>query len=509
MMPPAPAASAIGTHQSTSTAASRLARNTLLNFGGQIIPVAAGVVAIPLLTRGLGTSRFGVLTLAWMSVGYFSLFDLGLGRALTKLVAERISAEEQAEIPKLAWTALALMFVFGMIGSVAGIALTPWLTHRVLRIPAELQGESTLAFWLLALSLPVVITGTGLRGLLEAMHRFDWVNAIRVPSGVFTFAGPLLILPFSNSLVPIVAVLVAARVVAWIAHLVLCARAIPGLIRPIAIDATMVRLLLRFGGWMTVTNIVGPVMVYMDRLLIGATVSAAAVAYYAAPYEVITKMWLVPGALLGVLFPAFSAGLRTDPEWVKQTFTQSVELLLMILFPMSLVAVVFAEEGLRLWLGAEFAVHGAVVAKWLAAGVLINSLALVPFTLIQGGGRPDLTAKVHLAELGPYLLGLWWFTTRYGIVGAAIIWTIRAAADAVILFALVRGFLPQGSQVVRRSLMPAACATVALGLGVLPGNVFSKIAYVSLVLAGTGVLAWIKLPAGFLNAWARPYTQVP
>ena len=504
-----PEALTIERDEGASIAASRLARNTLLNFGGQIIPVAAGVVAIPLLTRGLGTSRFGVLTLAWMSVGYFSLFDLGLGRALTKLVAERISAEEQAEIPTLAWTALALMFVFGMIGSVVGIAVTPWLTHRVLRIPVELQGESTHAFWLLALSLPIVITGTGLRGLLEAMHRFDWVNAIRVPSGVFTFVGPLLVLPFSNSLVPIVAVLVAARVAAWIAHLVFCARAIPGLFRPIGIDAAMVLLLLRFGGWMTVTNIVGPVMVYMDRLLIGATVSAAAVAYYAAPYEVITKMWLVPGALLGVLFPAFSAGLRTDPDWVRRTFTRSVELLLLILFPMALVGVVFAEEGLRLWLGPEFAAHGATVAKWLAVGVLVNSLALVPFTLIQGGGRPDLTAKVHLAELAPYLVGLWWFTTRYGIVGAAIIWTIRAIADAVILFALVRGFLPRGSHAVRRCLVPAGCAMIALGLGVVPWNVASKAAYVALMLAGTGVLGWRTLPAGFLSSWARPYSQVP
>ena len=33
---------------------------------------------------------FGVLSLVWMFIGYFSLFDLGLGRATTKLVAEKI-----------------------------------------------------------------------------------------------------------------------------------------------------------------------------------------------------------------------------------------------------------------------------------------------------------------------------------------------------------------------------------------------------------------------------------
>ena len=64
-----------------------LARNTVWNLGGQVAPLVVAIFAIPPLIKGLGTDRFGVLTLAWVVIGYFSLFDLGLGRALTKLVA--------------------------------------------------------------------------------------------------------------------------------------------------------------------------------------------------------------------------------------------------------------------------------------------------------------------------------------------------------------------------------------------------------------------------------------
>ena len=51
--------------------------------------MAVGVAAVPPLVRLLGVDRFGVLALAWIIVGYFSLFDLGMGRALTKLVADK------------------------------------------------------------------------------------------------------------------------------------------------------------------------------------------------------------------------------------------------------------------------------------------------------------------------------------------------------------------------------------------------------------------------------------
>lgn len=71
------------------TGGTRLARNGVFNIIGQGVPLLAAFFAIPRLIHGLGTDRFGVLTLVWMVIGYFSLFDLGLGRALTQVVAEK------------------------------------------------------------------------------------------------------------------------------------------------------------------------------------------------------------------------------------------------------------------------------------------------------------------------------------------------------------------------------------------------------------------------------------
>ena len=75
----------------------RLARNVFWNLLGVGTPLLVAVVAIPRLIEALGTDRFGVLTLAWMVVGYFGLLDLGLGRALTKLVAERLGKGQDEE----------------------------------------------------------------------------------------------------------------------------------------------------------------------------------------------------------------------------------------------------------------------------------------------------------------------------------------------------------------------------------------------------------------------------
>jgi O-antigen/teichoic acid export membrane protein len=111
-----------------------------------------------------------------------------------------------------------------------------------------------------------------------------------------------------------------------------------------------------------------------------------------------------------------------------------VKYVFLALFPIILLVVTFAPEGLRLWLGPTFAVNSQSVLRWLAIGVFINSIATIPFALIQSAGRPNITAKLHLFELPFYLMTVWTLTRRLGIEGAAIAWTARGVLDALLLF---------------------------------------------------------------------------
>ena len=454
-------------HNEHLTSGRLLARNTVWNLIGSGAPMIVAVFCIPILIRGLGTDRFGVLTLAWTLIGYASLFDLGLGRALTQLVAKKLGAGEDREVPTLVWTSQLLMLILGVVGTAIIILSSPWLVHSALNVPDPLEPETLQAFYLLGLSIPVVISTAGLRGLLEAHQRFGLINALRVPMGVLTFAGPLLVLPLSKSLVPVVGTLVVGRIVAWAAHLLLCLRVVPELSRSVAWERAAVGPLLRFGGWMTVSNVVSPLMVTLDRFLIGALVSMTAVAYYATPYEVVTKFWLLPGALMGVMFPAFSASFAQGGERSALLFGRSVKSIFLVLFPVMLCTVALAQDGLKLWLGPEFAQQSFRVLQLLAAGVFVNSLAYVPFAFLQGVGRPDLTATLHLIELPLYLGLLWWLISTRGIEGAAIAWSARVGVDALFLFLLAKRFLPGKNPISLRTALLPSMALLILALAAL------------------------------------------
>ena len=364
-----------------------------------MLPLPVAFISIPRLIAGLGTERFGVLSLAWMVIGYFSLFDLGLGRALTRLVAEKLGTDKKAEVPVLIWTGLISMTGMGLAGMLLGIPFVPWVVHSGLQIPSALQPETLNAFYVLLASIPLVIASTGLFGILEACHRFDLTSAVRSSLGIYTFAAPLIGLIFTRDLSCVIGILMAGRALAGAVLLLFCIHLVPQLKTMIGFRKDIFLPLIRFGSWMTISNMIGPMMIYLDRFWISAAISVAAVAYYTTPFEIVTRLLIIPGAVAGVLYPAFSMNLTQDRDHARALFGKGIRYVFASVFPIVTLVVLFAEKGLRWWLNAEFAQNSTLVLQWLAVGVLFNSLAQIPFVLLQSAGRPDITAKIHLIEL--------------------------------------------------------------------------------------------------------------
>jgi len=414
-----------------------LARNMLLNLIGQGLPLLVGVVSVPFIIRGLGTDRFGLLSLAWVVLGYFAIFDLGLGRATTKFVAEALGKGEGTEIPRIAWTAVTVQAMFGLLGSIVLILLTPLLVGRILNVPPALINEAKVMFYILAPSVPVVLISSSFQGILEAFQRFDLVNAVKIPSSILTFLLPLLGLYFGFRLPGIVMLTLLSRIGALFVYVMLDFNMMPQL-RKYSGSLSLFPHLFSFGGWVTVTNIVSPILVYLDRFLIGSLLSMAAVAYYSAPYEMVTRLSIISTSLSATLFPAFSSleGVENKGK-IGMIFARSVKYVLLTLGPIVLIVMLFARDILGLWLGAKFAIESTIVLQVLALGVLINSIAHTPFALLQGVGRPDLPAKFHVLELFVYVGIAWFLVSKWGINGAAMAWTFRVTLDTSLLFGAV------------------------------------------------------------------------
>ncbi|MCA9116147.1 MAG: oligosaccharide flippase family protein, partial [Planctomycetaceae bacterium] len=403
----------------------RILNNTIWSLAGQTVPILVAVVCLPMLIHGLGTPRFGVLALVWLMQAICTQFAAGLGRSTTKTVAEYLGAGREQELTGLIWSAIAGHAALGLAGGTALAAATPLLTGRLLAIPAGLESEAELAFYLLAAGVPVFLLLDALRSVLQALSRFDLLAAVQIPCQAFNYLAPLVVLWFSSSLVPVTAAMLVSRLLMLVACFGLVITQLPSLKRPVWPQWPVIWKLLPQGGWMTVVNLSGATLATMDRFVIGSVISLSAVAWYSTAFDITTKLWILPASLLPVLFPVFSSLQMNRRDELAPLFWRAVTLLNAAIVPVVCLLLLCGEHLLRLWVGDLFAEQGAPVVRWVACGSAICIASQVPLTLLQTTGRSRLTAMVQFVLLPLYALAIWRVAPHWGIQGIAAIWFFR------------------------------------------------------------------------------------
>ncbi|WP_167398468.1 flippase [Blastomonas natatoria] len=411
-----------------------VSRNTTYNLIGAALPIALALATVPVYLKLVGSDRYGVLAIAWLLLGYFGLFDLGLGRATSQRIAAQRNADP-ADRAATFWTALCVNGVMGGIGALIFWPVSYYLFGHFFRVDEALRPEVLAAAPLLALAVPIATSTGVLTGALQGRERFLEVNIISVISTTLFQLLPLAVAWLYGPYLPIV--LLSALAARAIALLVLWQRCRSDLLRGQAVrpDWKLVKPLLSYGGWVMLTSIVGPMLVMSDRFLIGAILGAVVVGHYSVIFQLAERITVVPMALTNAMFPRLA--LLTGEE-ANRLAADAIRAVMTVMTPIMVAGIFILDPFLSLWVGAEIAAEVGFVGKILLIGFWVNSLALVPYARLQATGRPDLVTKVLLAELPLYIPALYFAVTSFGLVGAAVTFAIRLAVDYVLL-SLVAG----------------------------------------------------------------------
>jgi O-antigen/teichoic acid export membrane protein len=405
-----------------------LRRNATYNLVGFLMPAVLAVLTVPAYLHVIGVERYGVLALAWAILGYFGLFDLGLGRATTQRLAALRNATPDERATALR-TALIVNAALGIAGGATLFIVGRLAFAYVIPMEPALRHEALAALPFLALALPVATSTGVLSGALMGRERFLAVNLISVSSTVLLQVVPLAL---AWLLTPALPVVLGAAVVARTAAVGLLYRSVRIELHGFGDrwNAAEMRRLLSFGGWVTVSSAIGPILVLVDRFVIGALSGPVAVTIYTVPMDVSSRLGGVAAAVGNALFPRLAA---TESDDAAHLMRRAVRALYTILTPIVAATTVLLDPILRLWLGDAIGGQAAPVARILFIAWWLNAFAQMPFARIQADGRPATIGKLHLLE-APFYIGLLWLAVVYfGLIGAALTFLVRIVVDTVAL----------------------------------------------------------------------------
>lgn len=468
-----------------------VAKHTAYNLLGSLVPILVSLVTVPLYLHIIGLERFGILSICWLLLGYFGLFDLGLGRAVSQRIAALADAGAEAR-SRVFWTGFWASLA---LASVAALILYPVVLLALGQMrfdSAAVAAEVGAAVPWLAATVPVAILAGIFSGALTGRARFGLLNVVEAVSTSLTVIAPLACAwLFGPQLWILVAAALGARLLAAILLFAACFREIP-LRAPTAPDRATVRSLVSYGAWVTVGSICGPVLAFWDRFAIGLVISAAAVSVYVIPFTLVWRIAIIPAALSRALFPRFAAP-APDGETAQEVglHVRSLHALAVLMTPAILLCMLCARPFLDLWIGAELGAQCARVAYLLLPGIWINSFGHILYSWLHARDRPDLVSKLQLAEMLPYMAVLFGALLLFGIEGAALAWTLRVAVDTVVMLRL-------SGIALRRLpwLLPTAFIVVAATAA-------------ALLLPALGAAHWLALALALLAGSAMAYRDRP
>lgn len=406
-----------------------LGRHSIANLSGAVVPLLVALITIPLYLRYIGPERYGVLAVIMALTGYFGFFDLGLGRAVTQRMA-RISDAPANERSNLLWTAITASFLLGVIGGVVLWIGAEYLITNVIDMSGQSRREAIASALWLGIALPFLLPVSALSGALHAKLRFVEVNIIQVFGGVLGLVLPVIVAWAGYvDLSYLVPVTLASRVLTMLLLFDQCRRHVPLIGRPCC-HSTHLQPLLRYGGWISIMTLFAPLLVTIDRIVIGSLIGARAVASYTVPYDLVSRAMVVSGSFSSALFPRLaSAGMDEG----RLLANRASAILVAIITPIVIAGLFLSQPFLNYWVGVDFAASSSGVAEILLIGVWINAVVIPHHTRYLATQSPRAVVLIFLFEIPIYLLMLWYGIIQWGVLGAAAAWTVRVILDTTLL----------------------------------------------------------------------------
>jgi O-antigen/teichoic acid export membrane protein len=294
-------------------------------------------------------------------------------------------------------------------------------------------------------------------GAINGVERFASFNVNQtLGTALFQLLPLAAIFCFSPSLAVVIPAAVLARLFAGLMLGAAAFRAI-GIRRVRMPQWRVMAELFRYGRWMLLFSGAGMIASTLDRVLVGALLGASFVTYYATPQNLITRLNLLPVAMVRTLFPRLSAVSRADADAIAHS---ALALLNGAFTPCLIVAMFALKPFLVVWLGPTVAA-AAPVACVLILAVWLGGQAGILGILIQAQTSPAAIAGVSWAQLPVFAGALWCGIHWFGIMGAAVVVVSKALFDYGVLLHFAR--LHVGS-IVRNMLVHLAFLLVALAL---------------------------------------------
>jgi len=389
----------------------------VLDYGAY--PIGMLVVA-PVVLHNLGVDRFGVWTVANAAVSTGSIVASGFGDANIQHVASRRGAGDQDAPPRAVRAMMGINLMLGVAIAVLGSVLSPFAAAHVAGLSATLEQACLWSLRIACVTLVVRAIESVCISTQRAFERYGAAVRISIVARLLALAAVAGLTFLSRSVVALMGAACLFMLAGLGLQLIRLKRLLVADSLMPAFDRDAMHALMSFGVFSWLQAVSGVIFSQVDRLALGVSLGAAAVASYALCAQMAQPIFGFAASGLHFLFPYLSnRSASMSPAALRRP------LLIAFAFNLAFVAVstgallLLGNRILQYWAGAEIARSAAPIMPVIVWSSALLGLNVTATYALLALGRVRIVTWFNLASGAIMLLLMLYFTPRFGIEGIA------------------------------------------------------------------------------------------
>ena len=400
-----------------------LLRNSLWNLAGSALPALVALGTVPMMIHGLGLEGFGIVTLITSVIGYFGIFDVNLSAGSIKYLSEHHARQERRRFAETFWFGMAFYALLGLIAGVLIFTFADSLLEHFFNVSDPSHDDALAGLQIAALGYGLLQLQNYLLVVPQALQRYDRSALGEAFFGIAVNLISAIVANQGGGIAGVLASRVAVSLVnlAWLGWLIRqLGTELDLSLSPVLPGREVFVALAQFSGHSWLSRAASMLHQHADKLIVGSLAGPIALAMYTVPSQLASRILGLTYRLSSVIYPRVSALAATgDQHELKSLYLDATRLLTYLNFSILGIIAITGELFLAQWVGPAFVDEGYPVLLLITAGLLIDSLTIIPSLVNDGLGHPKITGRFAIirALLG---IGMVWAGTNIGgIIGAA------------------------------------------------------------------------------------------
>lgn len=403
-----------------------LSRNLLAGMASSGWAALVGLAVVPLYLKFLGIEAYGligffatVLALSWM-------LDLGLAPAISREVARCSTSGNLRETGHLLHTLAVIYWSMGVAIALFLAALSPWVSEYWLqsrRLPSETVTHAVMLMGLIiACRWPVGLY----QGALMGAQRLAISSGVNITMVTVSSFGAVAVLAYVSPTIEAFFIWQACAGLAHAAAMRYAAWRVIGRPGEVRFDFDAIKRIWRFSAGMGGIAILALVLTQLDKVILSRILPLEDFGKYALAGVVTSGLLVLLAPVFNVIYPRFSALVAAgDTEALTKLYRMGTRLLSAVLFPIAILAGVFAEDLVYAWTGnLDIAREVAPILSLLLTGTAINGIMIFPYALQLAYGAVRLPFMICLILIAGMVPTTFFLAMQYGAIGGASAWVI-------------------------------------------------------------------------------------